>query len=340
MSRRSVAGEPLFSSEVLVGMLRAAQSLGISPERSLRAAGLDPAVIERQPTYVPWIACAEFFDLLAEETRCPHFGLLILAREPPVNIGVFNRLLRAAPNLGAALHLTVKHLPVWNQAIRWRLTTDNDVVHFAREELHTEPDSHRQVGYMGVGGAVVGIQALVDRAWRPLSISFTHSRPRDVHPFRDFFGVPVRFGQSYSGFSLRIEDLERPMPTRDDVLFDVLVQHVKALHRSPPRGDLVAETQAMIRRHLGEGPCGLNDVARLLALHPKALQRELARNGTSFSSILEELRYQLASEYLASTRLSLTEVAAMVGLSEASALSRGLRLRRGLGGSRSRRRVR
>ena len=328
MSRRNIAGEPLFSSEVLVGMLKATESLGVSPERSLRAAGFDPAVLKKPPTYVPWNACAQLFDLLAEEARCPHFGLLILTREPPVNIGVFNRLLRAAPNLGVALRLTVKHLPVWNQAIRWRLTSDKNVVHFAREEVRAGPGAHRQVGYMGVGGAVVGIQALVDRNWRPLSVAFTHSRPRDVHPFSDFFQVPVRFGQSYSGFSLRIEDLERPMPTRDDVLFDVLVQHVNALHRSPPRGDIVAETQGLIRRHLGSGPCGLNDVARLLALHPKALQRELARHGTSFSSILEDLRYQLASEYLASTRLSLAEVAAMVGLSEASALSRGLRSRR------------
>jgi AraC-like DNA-binding protein len=322
-------GEFLISSEALVGTLEAARSLGVSPERSLRAVGLDSTVLQRPLRYVPWVACAELFELLADEAHCPHFGLRMLAREPPVNIGVFNRLLRAAPDLGTMLRLTVKHLPVWNQAIRWRLTTNANVVHFAREELHTHATRHRQIGFMGVGGAVIGIRALVDPSWRPLSVAFAHEPPRDKRPFRDFFEAPVRFGQAYSGFALRAEDLERLVPTRDDVLLKILVQHVKSLHHRIPRGDVIAETQALIRRHLGSGPCGLNDVARLLALHPKALQRQLAQRGTSFSSLLEDLRYQLATEYLESTRMTLAEVAGLVGLSEASALSRGLRSRGG-----------
>ncbi|MGL6223322.1 MAG: AraC family transcriptional regulator ligand-binding domain-containing protein [Steroidobacteraceae bacterium] len=328
MMRRRVAGEHLISSEVLLGTLEAARSLGIAPDRSLRAVGLDSAVLQRPSTYVPWIAVARLFDLLAAEARCPHFGLLMLKREPPVNIGVFNRLLRVAPDLGTALQLTVEHLHVWNQAIRWRLQVDGNVVHFAREELRAERDSHRQIAYMGAGGAVLGIQSLVDRSWRPLAVSFTHERPRNVHPFAEFFQAPVRFGQDYTGFSLSIGDLERPVPTRDDVMLQVLVQHVQALHGGRTRDDVVAQARALIRRHLGSGPCRLVDVARLLELHPKALQRELARQGTSFSSILEDLRYQLATDYLKSTRMSLAEVAALVGLSEASALSRGLRLRR------------
>jgi AraC-like DNA-binding protein len=334
MPGRARTAELLISSEVLVGTLQASRALGVSPARSLRAAGLDAALLHQQPRFIPWRACAQLFENLAAEAECPHFALKVLAHDPPVNIGVFNRLLCAAPDLGATLRMTVRHLPVWNDAIRWRIRTDNEVVHFEREELGVDAANLRQIAYMGVGGAAKGIRALVDPSWRPLSVSFTHSPPRVVQPFRDFFGAPVGFGRPYSGFALRVSDLKRPVPTRDDVLFHVLEQHVKSLHRAHPRGDIVVQTQDLIRRHIDSPHCRLADVSRLLSIHPKALQRQLTAHGTSFSALLEEMRYRLATEYLETTRLSLAEVAALVGLSETSALSRGFKVRRGLAPSR------
>ncbi|MGB9011457.1 MAG: helix-turn-helix transcriptional regulator, partial [Aeromicrobium sp.] len=67
------------------------------------------------------------------------------------------------------------------------------------------------------------------------------------------------------------------------------------------------------------------DVAALLAVHPRTLQRQLDAEGTSFAAILDELRRTRARTYLTTSDMPMGQIAAALGLSEQSALSRSCR---------------
>ena len=53
--------------------------------------------------------------------------------------------------------------------------------------------------------------------------------------------------------------------------------------------------------------------------------RTIAEAGSSFRTIVEELRYETARQYLATSLLEFSDVALMLGYSEASAFSRAFR---------------
>src|SRR5690606_15263344 len=66
-------------------------------------------------------------------------------------------------------------------------------------------------------------------------------------------------------------------------------------------------------------------VAAGLGMSSRSLQRKLQELGTSYASILNETRRDLATRYLMDARYSVTEVAFLVGFEDASAFARAFR---------------
>ena len=82
------------------------------------------------------------------------------------------------------------------------------------------------------------------------------------------------------------------------------------------------------------------DVADLLAMKRRTLSRRLRGTGTSYSVIANEVRFETARQLLEDTTVPLSQIAAALGYSEASAFAEpssvGLARPRHLGGSRGR----
>ena len=72
------------------------------------------------------------------------------------------------------------------------------------------------------------------------------------------------------------------------------------------------------------GPAGasLEQVAGMLALHPRTLQRRLAEEGTGFDHLRDEALRERAHQYLTESSLAMSHVALALGFSEQSALTR------------------
>jgi AraC-like DNA-binding protein len=59
----------------------------------------------------------------------------------------------------------------------------------------------------------------------------------------------------------------------------------------------------------------------VLGVHPRTLQRRLAAEGTSFATILDDVRRDAAHRYITATSLPFAQVAALVGFGEQSTLT-------------------
>jgi AraC-like DNA-binding protein len=58
------------------------------------------------------------------------------------------------------------------------------------------------------------------------------------------------------------------------------------------------------------GGAGMDDVARKLGLHPRAMRRRLRQEGTTFETIKDEVRYAAARDLLMLGDLSIADIAA------------------------------
>jgi AraC-like DNA-binding protein len=73
---------------------------------------------------------------------------------------------------------------------------------------------------------------------------------------------------------------------------------------------------------LPSGLCSAESVANRVGLDRRTLHRHLAREGQTFSSIIDSVRAELAARYIGNDDRDLASIADLLGFSARSALSR------------------
>jgi AraC-like DNA-binding protein len=76
-----------------------------------------------------------------------------------------------------------------------------------------------------------------------------------------------------------------------------------------------------VREMLPLGRCSVEELAQHLGVDRRTVHRHLARSGETFSSLVNEVRGELADDYLEGDT-GLTDVARLLGFSALSAFSR------------------
>lgn len=77
--------------------------------------------------------------------------------------------------------------------------------------------------------------------------------------------------------------------------------------------DMKSQVCSVLRRQLRLGKASMASVAQLLGTSEATLRRRLLQEGSSFSSVLDEVRFELARRYLADPTLQLADVAQLLG---------------------------
>jgi AraC-like DNA-binding protein len=184
----------------------------------------------------------------------------------------------------------------------------------------------RQVTETMLAGVVLTLRRLADRPFVPLSVSFRHAPGGDVAEYHRIFGSLVRFGETDDRVVLRLDDLRAPVRSADPTLLPMLEAHAQERLAALERKGAVSRRvlHEVARRLNGTAP-EVGVVASALAMSPRALQRALKEEGSTFQSILDEARRAVAERELRSPGATAAEVALLLGYSESSAFTRGFR---------------
>ena len=91
---------------------------------------------------------------------------------------------------------------------------------------------------------------------------------------------------------------------------------------SRPDMTLADKVRWLVREMLPLGRCSVEKVAQHLGVDRRTVHRHLARSGETFSSLVDEVRAELAESYLEGNKGRLADVADLLGFSALSAFSR------------------
>lgn len=177
----------------------------------------------------------------------------------------------------------------------------------------------------GVSLVVLHLREETENRLRTAYVSFTH-RPDDVLEMQRVLGCPVRSEETCNTLALSRQAWQLPMRRRDPVLRRVLEQQAEEIIARLPKGDNVTvEIRRMIMSHIAQGETEIQSVARALATSARSLQRRLSAAGTSYQELLDSTRREAAMRYLQDSRLSIGEVAYLLGYSEPPAFHRAFK---------------
>jgi AraC-like DNA-binding protein len=153
---------------------------------------------------------------------------------------------------------------------------------------------------------------------------FPHPAVATEATYRARFPGPVAFGAEQAALAVRQRDLDLPISENIEELHDLATRY---LDSQLPRGrtTLTVQVRQVIESLLGTGTCTQREVASALYVHPRTMHRRLQAEGTTFEEIKDEARRDLAQRYLAQPDLPLSQITALLGYSEQSALGRSCR---------------
>src|SRR6185436_19726252 len=77
-----------------------------------------------------------------------------------------------------------------------------------------------------------------------------------------------------------------------------------------------ARVERLLMPILHTGDATMDVIANKMGLSRRTLQRRLSEEGTSLAKVLDELRHRLALDYLRAKKVSVNEIAYLVGFSD------------------------
>jgi AraC-like DNA-binding protein len=145
------------------------------------------------------------------------------------------------------------------------------------------------------------------------SVKVTYPAPAHWHAYEAAFGCKVEFGQSNCEMVLPRSYLSR-RPLQANLITAEICEEVCShmLHRLENSSGLVTRIRNLLLANVRTCP-GLERIAQKVHMSPRSLRRKLQSEGTTYQEILGEVRASLAKEYLATTDLSMEQVADLIG---------------------------
>ena len=290
--------------------------LGVSPEAAFAGSGLELQrfTAEARFAYPDLVAVLERSAALA---RCPHLGLLVGARNDHRALGVIGEMMACAPTLGDAFRDYIGlQIGYSRGAAVYLQQIDDD--YFVGYGLYADVAAGRHVHDLVVAMGCNMVRALTGGRAHPLRVLASAGPPAHPAAYRGVLKTTALFDQEQTGIVIAARDMALPLPGADPARRAQLLGGIQKMVQGD-LADVAARVRHLLRPRLMVGEAGRDAVAREMGLGPRTLARHLARSGTSFEAIKDEVRFAVARELLALTRLPIGRIAEALSYSANSA---------------------
>ncbi|AWN40037.1 AraC family transcriptional regulator [Methylobacterium durans] len=298
--------------------------LGADPARLFAEAGLASESSRSEDEPVSGAALGQLIAYGVDHTHCPDLGLRIGQRVTLTSLGPVGTLLRNSETVGDAMHALEVHPWGWNCGAAVRLCVEGDLALFCY--LPFEPGAD-EAGFRSEGALATStnvVRTLCGASWTPLEVLLPRSAPEETTPYRSFFGAPVRFDQEMAAMVFPSRLLKERVAGADAAARRLAEGQVLRFEAAHPTQFADALRRLLRSEVVAERWRGIS-IARHLSLHRRTLSRRLRAEGTTFRSLAQETRFEIAKQLLVNTNLSLVQISASLDFSESAAFSHAFR---------------
>ena len=301
------------------------EECGGDPYCLLRRAGVPEQATVAGGVGYPQLA--RLLELSARALDRSDFGMLLALRQCTDGIeGMLGRAMRHAPCFKDMLGLAVQHSYAHSLASNtWVHRSASGAWVLLGHDILCEgtgaaPQMMEQILLIGHLTAI----RLTGGAVRSNRILLRHRRVSLPQVYRRYFDCALRFDERINATVYRAQDMACPIVSAD---LSALRHEITAIELRFPHKQLSysRRVRGAILHTLDNGNCTGEWIADKLELHVRSLHRHLAREGTNFRRIRDEVRRDIADYYLHETNLDMNSISERLGFSEQSVLSRRVR---------------
>jgi AraC-like DNA-binding protein len=314
-----------IASTSTLAMVRAAEARGVDATDVLARAGVTRDRLEDPDARLPYAQVLAIWNALRERTGDRTLQLTAPLTLPWGTYRVIDYLVAASATVGEGVTLFARYFGLIADGVRLTVETEGDRHLLDIRLADGSPVPPVYVDYV-FAALVSRIRLYIRPGFQPLRLDLRQPLPDDVAPYAALFDVPVRFAARADRLWIADEEWLAPVVSPDAALAQLLEQHARMLAQrgGPAEPGFRRDVENAITTTLARGATA-DDVARVLHVSVRTLQRRLSGSGTTFHDVSDAVRSSLASEYLADPRVGIAEVAFMLGFSDQSSFNRAFR---------------
>ncbi len=305
-----------------------ASAYGIPYQKTCKAIGLDYRQLSIPDGTIATSSYHQLLEFVQRESQIDDFGLYV---------GRFNYL--ESMHLSLYMAMAGKTLRDWLNmmpsvtslfgdlgAVKIRTTGDQFALRwFPNKQPHPKrcylTDSF-------LSASVLQMDSFCMRPIKPLRVDFTYPQPKDLSVLHSMMGNNLNFEQQYSGIYYARDVLDYPLIHVSTNIYEGVSEEFSVFFRGDDShtDPFILALHAAVLRQLPRGVCSIESVADDLHLSRRTLQRRLKDRDTSFQKLLQEIKSTIAKKYLEDERLSIIEIAILLGYSDHSTFSAAFKL--------------
>jgi len=305
----------------LVELPQLIRQLGGDPEAVLLDAGLDPAALDDPDSRIPYAALARVLDIAARTTGCEHIGLLAGRLYRLSHLGLVGELVRNSPTVGRALEALTVFQHLNSEGGLAFLLKRGDYVDLGYVPYQAVGAGIAPVCDAALAAAMNIMLELCGPTWKPYEVFLPHAKPRDAAQHRAFFKVVPRFDAECSVLRFPARDLARKVLAADPEAH----HRCEQLARSAGAPEFMQQVYRGLRRLMLDNRHSGDDLAQMLSMHRRTLNRRLKAEGTTFQRVLDEVRFEIAQDLLSNSNVHLDDIAATLGYAAVTPFMRTFR---------------
>jgi len=296
------------------------------PVNVFKKVKLDPVLMHQPGARYPLEKVAELWEEMSKKIKDPCFGLTAATCWHPSDFGILGHAILMSRSLRVTLECLIRYHQVISDAKYGRLYEDKKRRTLDFILMYTDEDPYPRAREDAALAWIMSVlQINFQQDLSPVSVSFTHNRPVCAGKYYEFFHSPVSFGAPVACISLSLDVVDQVLPAKNDELAELsdhlMVKYIDSLNNI----DLITRVKKIVAENLPSGNASLDNVASVLCMGTRKLQRLLKQEKTSFITLLNDTRMVLAKQYVLDENIDITEIAFLLGFAEQSTFSRSFK---------------
>jgi AraC-like DNA-binding protein len=308
---------------------------GLTVQRLFEQCGLDPAVLDNADERIGYLDFLELCEKASVHLEDACLGIRLGQNMQPGYLGAYGFALLSSRTAREILPQVSRYSRLAIGAGQNVMEIRGDeLIRYWRLDFDDAPAARRHLDELVMASWLAMVQRITLDLPNPVVPRWAsfRSSPADPSPYKEYFGCPLYFGADEDAMSFDSAYLDMPLQQGNAEVrqsLTLLCEQQLAMLESAATPTWLRDLQNMISGSLASGALGLIEAADTLGIAPAALRARLAVRGLSYRGLVDEMRHGLALKYLDDPRLSLVDIAYLLGYSEQSAFQRAFKRRSG-----------
>ncbi|MDP6978986.1 MAG: AraC family transcriptional regulator [Myxococcota bacterium] len=330
-----MAGKPslksarLSKSSVPSGWVRYLAELlaekGFPPEPLLRRCEIDPAVLTKNEERIGLIQFASLVNEAMRTTGDSDLGLDFGLRGRITDFGVLGYALLSARDLRQAIEFVSLYYRIFDPFIAFEFESVPPLVH-ARAVESADLGPFETFAHEATLACTAAIASeVLDEPVAPTRLTLRYCEPPHSRRYPAVFGCRPEFDAPHTSIEFEDKHLNAPLKFSNQEMAEICRQQCeRLLHAAMGQDSLTLKIKQLLLETPGQFP-KMDGIAAALGMSVRSLRRHLGIEGVTYQELLDQVRRDLALDYLQNSQLSAEQIAQLVGYGEAASFRKAFR---------------